>query len=533
MNSLKENNSKKRALNSENEEDILRMFDYEPRSNRESETVSKSPYNKSNNKNKSNSNSKTKIAIIAVVFSAILICLVSFAASQPSIKIVGDKEQHIEVMTEFVDLGAKASYFGFDSSENITVNGSVDTKKVGTYTLEYSIKKGDKTKTVSRTVIVEDTTPPDIQLKGGTEVNVSKFDFYSELGYSAIDNYEGDLSANVKVSQEEVDGVHIFTYTVADSVGNQSKATRKVIIKDVVAPTIYLNGKDTVWVAVGKNYTDLGASAIDDLDGNVSDKITVSGEVDTKTAGEYAVTYKVSDSSGNTATATRTVKVAPESSIPENERAISSSVIYLTFDDGPGSQVTPRILDTLKKYNIKATFFICNYSEANKAIVQRAVNEGHSIGIHGYTHSWDVYTSDETYLNNIASLHDKLLADTGYDSKITRFLGGSSNTISAKYSDGIMTRLSVKVPQAGYQYFDWNVSSGDADANTVAASKIISNVKNYLVKDRNNIVLMHDTNAKTTTADALPEIIEFGLSNGYTFLPITEDTPPVHHHINN
>ena len=241
--------------------------------------------------------------------------------------------------------------------------------------------------------------------------------------------------------------------------------------------------------------------------------------------GEKTITYTVTDQAGNTATAERTVTV---------KKADKSSRIYLTFDDGPSQRVTPRILDTLKQYDAKATFFILNYAEEDKPLIQRMIDEGHTVAIHGYSHDYaTIYASDDAFMENIYKLRDRLRADFGYEATFIRFPGGASNTISANHCKGIMSRLVKRVEQEGFAYFDWNVDSGDADGNTKPKDYILSHVKSGLCQGRGNVVLMHDAGMKTTTADALPEILQYGLANGYTFLPITKDTVPVHHATSN
>ena len=131
-------------------------------------------------------------------------------------------------------------------------------------------------------------------------------------------------------------------------------------------------------------------------------------------------------------------------------------------------------------------------------------------------------------------MHDKILADTGYDTNIIRFPGGSSNAVSKKYVPGLMTRLTKRMLDAGYLYYDWNVDSTDATTkNQKNADAIYQNVISGLSKGRHNYILMHDIDAKSATADALPRIIEYGLENGYTFEPITSSTPVCAHGINN
>ena len=191
------------------------------------------------------------------------------------------------------------------------------------------------------------------------------------------------------------------------------------------------------------------------------------------------------------------------------------------------------MLDVLKEYNVKATFFLVDYS-AHPEHVKRAIDEGHTIAIHGFSHDYSIiYVSPEAGLENITKLHDKLVADFNYATNLTRFPGGSSNTISRNYCEGVMSKLCPLAEKAGYNYFDWNISSDDATVGGLSADTIASNVINGLRTGRNNVVLMHDSYGKDTSAEALAAIIKYGLENGYTFAGLSSDTEPVHHPINN
>lgn len=204
-----------------------------------------------------------------------------------------------------------------------------------------------------------------------------------------------------------------------------------------------------------------------------------------------------------------------------------SKVCYLTFDDGP-SKNTPKILDILKNYNAKATFFVIN--SADIGYIQRIHDEGHTVGLHTASHDYSsIYSSVDAYFNDLKQISDKVESIIGIRPTVMRFPGGSSNKVSAKYCTGIMTQLVTLVPQSGYSYFDWNVSSGDADSATPSYTYIRNNVLNN-ARNKNSIcVLMHDASAKTTTVQALPEIIE-GLANmGYTFEALTPESYGYHH----
>lgn len=240
-----------------------------------------------------------------------------------------------------------------------------------------------------------------------------------------------------------------------------------------------------------------------------------------------------SQSDADASTDNQTQPEAPAEPEKPKVEVDPNSIIYLTFDDGPSDE-TAHILDILKENGIHATFFIVNYSAERIPLLQRMVDEGHTIGIHAYTHDYEVcYSSNDAYVDGVEKLLDKLKADVGYDAFCLRFPGGSSNTISRKYNEGIMSRLAVQVENMGIAYYDWNVDSGDASGNHIPDTTLVANTTGELVKGRSNMVLMHDAEAKDTTAQALQSIIDYGVENGYHFEAIDKNTPAVHHPINN
>ncbi len=200
--------------------------------------------------------------------------------------------------------------------------------------------------------------------------------------------------------------------------------------------------------------------------------------------------------------------------------------VYLTFDDGP-SAYTDDILDILDAYGVKATFFVVGkqgYTEQ----YQRIVNEGHTLGMHSYSHKYqEIYSSLDAYRQDMDKLHDYLYELTGVDCKIARFPGGSSNKKTSRVN---MQELIRYLGEVGIQYYDWNVSSGDAAAVPIDAEQIADNVLDHVDRFNTVIVLMHDAAGKKSTVEALPTIIESILQSENTvLLPITEDTIPIQH----
>ena len=204
-------------------------------------------------------------------------------------------------------------------------------------------------------------------------------------------------------------------------------------------------------------------------------------------------------------------------------------IAYLTFDDGP-SENTEEILNILDYYNVKATFFVIYHSNMEEQY-REIVNRGHTIALHTYTHDYSkVYKSETAFFNEITRISDYVYSVTGVRSRMIRFPGGSSNTVSNKYCPGIMDKLKVTVPQSGYVYHDWNVDTGDGASNNMATEKILNNVKATLTRYRNPDVLMHDGGEiKHTTVEALPEVIEYIYSQGYRMERLEMDSYAVHH----
>lgn len=476
-------------------------------------------------------------AVGAVLVAALVVGLLSvqkgYFVLAPSVQLWlnGEEAVVIDAHSDYEDPGVVARKGKTDLLDQVVVDGAVDTTVPGDYTITYTVDVKEKTYTVQRTVSVVDREPPALELTGDAEMRISARKLYEEPGFTAVDRCDGDLTANVVVTETEEDtaeGKNItLTYTVSDAAGNEATVQRRLLIRDVVPPTITLKGAASIYVTVGGSFKDPGYSASDDVDGNLTSAVKVSGSVNTSAVGTYTLTYSVSDGGGNRTEVKRTVKVYTYEPNPNNR-------VYLTFDDGPNAYITPQVLDILKANNVQATFFIVSYSNSNKYLVQRMINEGHTVAIHGYSHDYaKIYANDEAFMQNIYKLRDRLLADFGYNATIIRFPGGSSNTVSASYNKGIMTRLAARVQKEGFSYFDWNVSSGDASGTTRTKTQIYNAVTKSLRPGRNNVVLMHDAGGKQTTVDALQDIINYSKANGYVLVPITPGTAPVHHGIAN
>lgn len=226
-----------------------------------------------------------------------------------------------------------------------------------------------------------------------------------------------------------------------------------------------------------------------------------------------------------------TPKPQPQPTAPSKAPDLSAKTIYLTFDDGPSPR-TPEVLRILKQYGVKATFFVINGGKYNK-YMKDIVADGHTIALHSYSHDYKkIYSSETAYFQDLQQISDLVYEETGVRSNVIRFPGGSSNTVSRKYNKGIMSRLTEQVAEKGYSYFDWNISSGDANGNSIPAATLINNCRKMPSK-QTVVVLMHDAGAKKTTVAALPSIIEYYKAAGCKFGTLSSSTPTVHQRVLN
>lgn len=375
------------------------------------------------------------------------------------------------------------------------------------------------TATAERKIVYDDRTAPVITLEGDNPLTVEKGTEVQDPGYTAIDDCDGDVTEQVTATQ----GDGVIDYTVTDAHGNTATAQRTLVYVDTTPPVITLNGGGEMTIQSGENFSDPGCTAQDAGDGDVTGSVTTEGSVDPGTPGDYTITYSVTDSAGNTGTAQRLVHVKQP---PENP---GDKVVYLTFDDGPGPY-TQQLLDVLAKYNVKATFFVTNSNSKYQDMIYQEYAAGHAIGIHTYCHDYNkIYASEDAYFEDLEAMQDVIVSQTGDTTNIIRFPGGSSNTVS-NITPGLMTTLTQEVQNRGYQYFDWNVSSGDA-GETTDTQQVVDNVISGIQKHNVSVVLQHDI--KEFSVNAVEQIIQWGLDNGYTFLPLNYNSPPAHHHINN
>lgn len=480
------------------------------------------------------------LLILSIVLGGALILesVLSFTTTL-EVTVQGSGELTLEYGENYRSPELVVTYQGKEVDAVITVD-QPQMDRLGSYTVVYTAEWNGHTGKVDHKVNVVDTTAPVITLTYDAESFTEPGKEYVEEGFTAYDEVDGDLTAAVQRTEEN----GIVVYTVSDSAGNSTRVERSIVYDDRTAPELVLKGEETVHITAGSRFDEPGYTATDNVDGDITVNVIVNGEVNIGVPGSYTIHYSVTDHYGNSAEADRDVIVdptqppetePPETAPPETDPPKTESpddsgdkVVYLTFDDGP-SEYTLELLEILEKYNVKATFFVVG--TAKLEYLDEIAEAGHVIALHSNTHDYSkIYKSKKAFYEDLYALQEKIYEYCGVKTFLHRFPGGSSNSVSKKYCKGIMTQLTKEMEEKGFTYFDWNVDSDDA-GRARTAKQVYENVIAGIQERKTSIVLQHDI--KGYSVDAVEKIIQWGLANGYTFLPLTEDSPTCHHSVNN
>lgn len=463
---------------------------------------------------------KYKKHFVAGLFIVLIACILFFILNMSSLELVSD-HQSVEINSE-VDFKTYIKEVKNGSIEDVVIDISeVNTKELGDYVVYYKYK--DKIHELTLSVV--DTISPVVEVK---EVSVLQG---HQVKVEDLIVSITDATATTSKFEKEYDftkeGKHEVNIVVEDEGQNKTivKTTVEILI-DKTAPVISVS--DFKVILNSSKDLKTFATVKDDYDSNPTLSVD-KGNYDSSKEGTYEITYTATDDFGNKSS--KKVYVTVYKPIPSSGKKI----VYLTFDDGP-SAVTATILDTLKKYNVKATFFVTGVNGGSGIagkygyLTKRAYQEGHTIALHSYTHDYAIYKSEESYFKDLTRLSDAVYKLIGIRPKYVRFPGGSNNGMWDNYKDGKlknMKQLCRALKSKGYEYYDWNVSSGDAAGGKVSVNKIVKNSTGYSYDNIN--ILMHDLAGKTTTAQALPQIIEHYLSRGYEFRAIDDNAFAPHY----
>lgn len=235
----------------------------------------------------------------------------------PVITLKGSNPMEIYLGQSYVEPGATASdNIEGDISDKIVIDGQVDKNIAGDYIITYTVSDlgGNEAKKERKVTVSADNVKPVITLKGTNPMPLKVGDSYNEPGATATDNVDGDLTNKININSSDVNtslaGTYEVVYTVSDNSGNKATKKRSVVVSmDNTAPIITLKGSNPMNIQINGNYNEPGATANDNIDGNITNKIIITGSVNTSTVGQYKITYTVTDNAGNTASKKRTVNV--------------------------------------------------------------------------------------------------------------------------------------------------------------------------------------------------------------------------------
>ena len=273
-----------------------------------------------------------------------------------SFRLNGKNKIEVPYGEEYKELGYKANIFSLSFSNLVKVKGSVDSKKLGKYIISYELPF----KKLLREVMVVDKEKPILELDGDKEIILSIGSEYEETGYKANDNYDGELTDKVEITNnidKDKIGEYKVSYLVKDTSNNKTEVERIVKVVDNIAPVINLKGSKNITVKVNGNYNEDGYTAIDNLDGDITSKVKVNRNVDFSKVGTYSITYEVEDSNGNKGSNIRTINVI------EN--------VEITYIKG--------ILLVNKKYHLPANYNPGVNGEAYNAL-KRLQNDASNVG---------------------------------------------------------------------------------------------------------------------------------------------------------
>ncbi len=425
---------------------------------------------------------KTKPLIITIILEIVLIAA-TIIIYNPflKLKLNGNATIKISIGEKYNDQGAKASYLKEDLTKEIKVTNKVDTNKLGEYKITYEIKHGNSTRKATRTVIVADLISPEITLKGDSKVSTCGKE-YTEEGYTAIDNVDGDLTKDVVVTKKS----DKIIYSVKDKSGNKKEVVRILDSKDSTKPEITLVNSDILTFELNSTYKEFGAKATDNCDGDITSKIEVISNVDTSKHQVFEVTYKVKDNAGNEATAIRKIKVYNQDDLNKGYTEIVSGPTYIKD-----------ILIVNKKYAIPKNFQV-DSTEAKAALEKLqadAKKEGHSLPTKSAYRSYS--TQDALYnrykTNKGQEFADKRSARPGHSEHQTglAFDIGLCSVKLGVMPEGIWLRENahkygfiIRYPQykeaiTGYGYEPWHVRYVGVEIATEIMTKNIT-LEEYL-----------------------------------------------------
>ncbi len=417
-------------------------------------------------------------AMIALLCAGLIKLLFFSGLFVPLLTLNGDAQMQVEVGTNFQDPGASARYRFTDYSDQIVSESNLDMTQLGEYQIRYTFTDYDKS--ITRKISVVDSVAPSIRLQGGDCLRIFLNEEFVDPGASANDNYDGDLSDQIRVDDRALDinqlGSYEILYTVNDTSGNTTTLKRTVeVCEDPTAFRMYYSHD---------NYDN--------------------------TAEEWWFN-KSKDHARTTACRDETFLAKYDAYFmgPDEQ------VLYLTFDEG-GNDITyiKEIAGVLNDNEVTATFFLTrNYIRDNPEFINDLVAHGHVIANHSW-HHYDMPTlanaqDIDTFVREITETEKTYMQVTGQPmKKVFRFPKGG------------MSERALKITQdMGYTNYFWSHAYYDYAQDVSGEEALATLLKHY---HNGAIYLLHPSNKGNYLA--MDPFIKAMKEKGYTFL--TVDTIP-------
>lgn len=435
--------------------------------------------------------------IIALIILTLIITISIIYNTLPRLQLNGSKNMIISYRQEYEEPGVIVKNANSKYMSRIKIDSNINTKTIGNYYIDYSLKIGGKNLHVRRNVKVIDDIAPVIKLNGNqiTELSINKE--YEEPGYTAQDEYDGNLTDKVEIIRNidiENYGEYIITYKVIDNSGNTTEVNRIVKIIDEEPPKIICKTDYSTFKINSENI--IGCTAQDNYDGNLTDKIEISGKYDKYTPGIYSITYKVKDDAGNKTEKNHNMIIY------DNLKNTPQKIII----NIKNSEQLEKILSIINKLDDKPTIptiYIC--LEENKKTeesinqIEHLLEENIKIGLTNCEKEISTYNNINTFQNKFETITEKL--QEKYDIKINKYKNSEEKNIS---DEKTTKQIKEYLEQNKIEYIinqDTDMINVDKGKETETIEKLIQeiltnnnkkNIEYYINNDETSLALIQE-----------------------------------------
>lgn len=446
---------------------------------------------------------KNRTILISVIVMLIIIMISITYNTFPRLQLNGKKNMVISYRDKYQEPGVIIKNANDNYLSKIIIDSNIDDDTIGNYYVDYSLKMGIRQLHVRRNIKVIDEIAPVIKLKGDQIIEISINEEYKEPGYKATDEYDGNLTDRVEVIgvvDNKNYGEYAIKYKVTDNSNNTVEVNRIVKVIDEIAPKIECNAEYSAFKIGSENI--IGCKAIDNFDGDITEKIKISGDYDTNKKGIYTVEYSAEDDAGNKTKINHNIIIYEE---------IENPVAYITFNEET-NELAEQVLQLLKENSIKATFFVSQQDNDNYQYLNKIIEEGHELGIYGYYNNQQ-YKDLSTFKEYFEAMQQLIYNKTGENTKIYRFNGGSNS----KYlNNNEFKKIKKYLDERGLTYYDWNIDAEYTTSLAITSKEIEENIINQLFQNKEKEIII-SFKVKQDTIDVLHETIKILKEMNYSF----------------